>query len=140
MITNGLIFLVAQVNDILRERGQMDLVLTAEDEDIMKAVISLLSSFKNESVQMEQEGPTIQFVYLSYLRLKDACAPKVSDCAMMEKLRSTLSMELGQKYSPHIRHLLGLFFWPKFRKLLRLSSDDRARVGFRFAVNVNACL
>lgn len=125
----NLIFAITlQVNDILREHHKEELVLSVEDKKIMLSLVSLLATFKAESLELEKDGPTIQFAYLSYLRLVEVCSPKDGDSSEIQQVRVTLSRELQAKYTPHIRHYLGVFFWPKFRRLRYIPSEKRETV------------
>jgi hypothetical protein len=118
-----------QVNDLLRKHQREDLIIKPDEELKMKQFIELLAAFKEESLKCESEKtPTIQFVYLAYVRLKEECQPRETDSQMIRRIRGSLLRELDRHYQPHIRHLVGVFLWPTFRELEMLSPENQKQV------------
>lgn len=122
-----------QVNNLLVEKERFDLVLSQVEKQNMQDLIQILVAFKKESVKCEADKtPTIQFVYMGFRELQGLCQPRNGDTPMIARLRRSLLKELESKYTPHMRHLLGVFFWPMFRSLRMFDDEPQTRAEVQY--------
>ncbi|KAK3915978.1 Transposable element Hobo transposase [Frankliniella fusca] len=117
---------IAQINDLLSERGKADLVLSEDDVKLMSDMIPLLAQFEKAVKVFEAEKiPTIQHVLPQHKILQAATAPHPGDSVEISRMRRLMSRQIKEKFGANItvRHKLGAFFTPQFKSLQTLLTE-----------------
>jgi len=124
-----------QINNILHSRNRDDLIITDDEEGLMKELVDFLEPFRKETEKLQAEKtPTIQYVLLAFHLLRKHCSPKPSDSPAIAEIRRRCLKILLEKFDLQGEHKIATFLYPRYRNLRMLPDEERRKVSVEFSL------